>query len=85
MTCPDTGVWRAWLDEETAIPGPEEHLAVCGPCAATVAELRTTSDLARRQMAVLLSPPVSVGTDVGRASPHADRRGEAGRWLRRSP
>ena len=30
MNCPDAGVWRAWLDEETAIPGPEEHLAICG-------------------------------------------------------
>ncbi len=76
MNCPDTGVWRAWLDEETAIPGPEEHLAVCGPCAATVAELRTTSDLVRRQMAVLLSPPVTVGTTSVEPAPHrSPRRG----------
>lgn len=76
MTCPDVGVWRAWLDEETAVPGPEEHLAVCGSCAAMVAELRTTSDLARRQMALLLSQPVSVErTSVQSARQRWPRRG----------
>jgi hypothetical protein len=75
MICPDVGVWRAWLDEETAVPGPEEHLAVCGSCAAMVAELKATSDLARRQMAMLLSQPVS----VERASVEPARR----RWPRR--
>ena len=76
MNCPDAGVWRAWLDEETAIPGPEEHLAICGDCAALVAELRTSADLTRREMAKLFSSPVRVAqTPVEPARSLWPRRG----------
>lgn len=56
--CPDLGSWRAHLDGEAAITGPEEHLAVCAECAATVAELRQNADFARSTLAVLDRPIV---------------------------
>ncbi len=80
MNCPDTGVWRAWLDEETAIPGPEEHLAVCGDCAAMVAELRTTADLTRRRNGQAVVATGERGADAGGAGtqPIAPARLEGG-------
>jgi hypothetical protein len=52
-TCPDIGSWRAWLDGETAITGPDEHLATCGDCAVTVAGLRRSAGFASTRLAVL--------------------------------
>lgn len=75
--CPDTGTWRAWLDDETAIPAPETHLAGCGACARTVAELRSAAGFASRKMTVLSPAPRPVVTPPVEAE--ASPRG----WLRR--
>src|SRR5262249_1653035 len=47
MSCPDVGVWRAWLDGEAAgeAEGLAEHLAACASCAGLVGELPATAAL----------------------------------------
>lgn len=56
-TCPDLGSWRAFLDGEAAIAGPDEHLATCADCANLVAGLRSDAGFARSRLAVLDSAP----------------------------
>src|SRR6185436_20052613 len=42
-TCPEHGVWRAWLDQEQYDPQLDEHLATCATCTETVRELRANA------------------------------------------
>src|SRR5579864_1918553 len=47
VQCPAVGVWRAYIDGETAEPGLEDHLATCAGCQRVVEELRRDAINAR--------------------------------------
>lgn len=61
-TCPDLGSWRAFLDGETAVAGPDEHLATCADCANLVARLKADAGFARSRLAVLDAAPATIRT-----------------------
>jgi hypothetical protein len=46
-TCPEIGVWRAWLDHETDVTDLEQHLAQCPACQRLVADLRGDAGIAQ--------------------------------------
>src|SRR5436305_1835619 len=52
MTCPDSGAWRAWLDDE---PHPDltGHLESCSRCQANVESLRATAQHAAGHLQLL--------------------------------
>jgi hypothetical protein len=52
-TCPDIGVWRAWLDREDGAAQLDEHLAMCPGCRRVVALLREDADQVRGAFAGL--------------------------------
>jgi hypothetical protein len=56
LTCPEPGLWRAWLDEEIADQAPAlaDHLAACSACRDAVGEQRGNADLAARAVDRLL-------------------------------
>src|SRR5262245_1294298 len=45
-TCPDLGVWRAWLDHEDNSPELSAHLESCTACINLVEELRGNASIA---------------------------------------
>jgi len=45
-TCPDLGVWRAWLDHEDNSPDLSAHLESCTACSNLVEELRGNASIA---------------------------------------
>jgi len=84
--CPEPGTWRAWLDGEAAIVGPDEHLAVCAACAAEVARLRADANATAAALA-LLDLPAQLADRALRVPDRADELVAAGgrrlryRWL----
>ncbi len=80
--CPPIGTWRAWLDEETSIVGPDEHLAACRGCAETVADLRADAAFTAGRMARLgetrTLPPATVHPLPSRRA----LRGHRSTWLK---
>src|SRR4051794_36771932 len=55
MTCPDVGLWRAWLDGEAADPEPAlaDHLTTCAICQRRIGELRQAAAGAAAAVAFL--------------------------------
>jgi hypothetical protein len=57
MTCPDLGLWRAWLDGQAEHEPPlADHLTTCAACQAGVADLRRDAGLAAAAVAALAPP-----------------------------
>ena len=77
MSCPDVGVWRAWLDGElSGEPAAlAEHLATCPSCNETVDELRANAALAATAIGALAPSLVPAAPAAGPFS----RRDSAGR------
>jgi hypothetical protein len=53
-TCPDTGYWRAWLDDPD--PAADGHLQSCAACQTQVESLRTNASHAASALEVLAAP-----------------------------
>lgn len=79
MRCPDTSTWRAWLDDEVAVPDAEHHLSTCADCIRDVDRLRGAATYVAGAVA-LLDPPVVAAPPQAR--PEATQRSVRGRqWL----
>jgi hypothetical protein len=59
-TCPDSGVWRAWLDREEDAAQLAEHLPECPGCRSVVALLREDADHVRDAFAMLSAGQTSL-------------------------
>jgi hypothetical protein len=69
LTCPDIGVWRAWLDhEDDESPHLDEHLPGCPACQRLVADLREDAASVRETFALLapIGLPSAAETAVAR-------------------
>lgn len=55
MTCPEAGLWRAWIDRELPdrTAGFADHLAACAACQTTVATLEANAAVAAGALAAL--------------------------------
>ncbi|MER3403973.1 MAG: hypothetical protein C4289_01310 [Chloroflexota bacterium] len=69
MSCPDTGAWRAWLDDEagTCLADPAEHLQTCAACRYLVEELRQNAGGVAVALAALSPGELLSPADVARA------------------
>jgi hypothetical protein len=69
MTCPDVGLWRAWLDRETADHATDlaAHLAACPACRDAVNDLRQTAAIAATALSGLAPTALPAPADVARA------------------
>lgn len=83
MTCPDLGTWRSHLDGETAVPGPDEHLATCASCAHLVAGLEDDAEFARTRLATL-NRPLAGGSTPKAAPVGPTTVPRSVRWLKRA-
>jgi hypothetical protein len=87
MTCPDLGLWRAWLDGESEREPPlADHLKACPACQARVADLRRDAGRVAAAVAALAPPaalsPASVALarerlTAARAAHVPDREGSS--------
>src|SRR5436305_1748330 len=79
-TCPDLGVWRAWLDHEDTSPALEAHLDSCTACTAVVAELRQSAATATQALQSVSATHAPSATDIAIARERLawrQRQGEA--------
>jgi hypothetical protein len=78
ITCPELGVWRAWLDNEEHPSGIEQHLEECPACQRAVADLRQDAALSATAIGVLRVTPVPSPAEIATAR-------ERLTWRRRVP
>ena len=84
MACPDTGTWRAWIDEETSLPGANAHLRDCAYCASEVGRVRGDSSHAASAVALLDPPavaPAAVRTTTSLSNGRNRDSGARRRWV----
>lgn len=84
MPHPDTGTWRAWLDDEALIPDANRHLSGCDDCNRELSRLRGDATYAATTVA-LLDPPAESNAPTTSAGAPADlrtrrRSGRARQW-----
>jgi hypothetical protein len=85
--CPDTGFWRAWLDE-AGQPEATQHLQTCAACEAQVELLRRNASQASAALDLLAAPQALSAFDVATARqqlarhPEEERRGSSLRLAR---
>ncbi|HEX8966405.1 MAG TPA: hypothetical protein VF937_00900 [Chloroflexota bacterium] len=73
-TCPDIGVWRAWLDHEEHPLGLAEHLPGCPACQRLIADLRDDADAVSASVATLGPARLPSPADVAVARERFDWR-----------
>lgn len=72
-TCPDAGVWRAWLDHEADVPDAS-HLETCAGCRRIVDELREHATFAHAGLSALAAEDLPTSADVAVARSRLDWR-----------
>jgi hypothetical protein len=71
--CPDTGFWRAWLDDAVEPEAEaDHHLRTCQTCQAEVETLRRTASQAALAFDVLAAPATPSALDVAAARSRLD-------------
>lgn len=88
MPHPDTGTWRAWLDDEVLVPDADRHLSGCLDCTREISRLREDASHASTALALLDPPPAAATPPAAAPSrPTTTRRdrayrpGRARQWV----
>jgi hypothetical protein len=76
--CPDSGVWRAWLDREDGPPHLDAHLQDCPGCLRVVADLRDDSSVIRDALAALAPTTLPSAAEVAVARERLEARRRPG-------
>ena len=65
MSHPDTGTWRAWLDDEALVPDAERHLSACADCTRELTRVRADASYATTAVALLDPPAAAIRPAAG--------------------